>query len=227
MTVAAVITVLAGCGGGGDPDTSQPAPDPAGSVTPAPTTPIVVGMIGSFSGTGVTSDQGAITAMKAWVSYTNDNGGLLGRKVELVVKDDRGDEATANAAARELVESSRVVAIVSDQSDVDQSWQRYVSGRNVPVIGGTPENLPFMTDANFFPAGASLAALGYGIQVAAKARGTNVGSLSCPDSDRCTAAGRVQRALAVTTGVRLAVDQELPRPPADDHPYDRCGSPSR
>ena len=216
LALAGVLAAAAGCGGGGSAESPSSSPSgPTGSTSVDALAPIMIGSIGTFTGPHASSDTGAITALNAWVASTNANGGLLGHKVDLVVKDDGGSAETAGQAVRDLVEKDRVVAIVSDQSDVDSSWQNYVDGKKVPVIGGTSENVPFLTDANFFASGANLIALTYGVQVIAKTRGTNLGSLYCADVSRCAAADRAQNALGVTTGVKVAVEAELAIPLTD------------
>uniref|UniRef100_UPI00404B7873 ABC transporter substrate-binding protein n=1 Tax=Candidatus Planktophila sp. TaxID=2175601 RepID=UPI00404B7873 len=51
-------------------------------------------------------------AMKAYFDYVNDNGGVNGRKISLVVKDDKYIPATAVARANELILRDKVFALV-------------------------------------------------------------------------------------------------------------------
>ena len=51
-------------------------------------------------------------AMKAYFDYVNTNGGVNGRKISLVVKDDKYIPATAVARANELILRDRVFALV-------------------------------------------------------------------------------------------------------------------
>jgi ABC-type branched-subunit amino acid transport system substrate-binding protein len=51
-------------------------------------------------------------AMKAYFDYVNDNGGVNGRKISLVVKDDKYIPASAVARANELILRDKVFALV-------------------------------------------------------------------------------------------------------------------
>lgn len=222
---------LAGCGGGGKPSGSVGSDEATASVTP-PNGPIVVGLVGTFSAGGPAQspsprpsvagasgggiDPGGAKALTAWAAYTNAHGGLLGRQVRVVVKDDGGNAATSLAAVKELVEVDHVVAILSDHSDVDGTWRRYLDGKNIPVVGGRPDSPAFLSDSAFFPSGAGIVALTYGAQVAAKAHGTNVGLIVCAETEQCALQARVQREMARYTGIRLAVDESV-SPGATDY----------
>src|SRR5262249_20752094 len=75
--------------------------------------PIKIGFFGPiterFAGLGLDAKKGAELAVK----QANAAGGINGRKVELVVYDDRGNRTEAVAVARKLIEQDKVVAIVS------------------------------------------------------------------------------------------------------------------
>ncbi len=73
-----------------------------------------LGFICSCSGAQAAAFGHADEAAKAWASWVNDNGGVNGHPVELIVKDDGNDPARALRAARELVEQDQVMAIVGD-----------------------------------------------------------------------------------------------------------------
>ena len=62
-----------------------------------------------FAGLGIDAKKGAELAVK----QANAAGGINGRKIELIVHDDRGNRAEAVAVARKLIEQDKVVAIVS------------------------------------------------------------------------------------------------------------------
>jgi branched-chain amino acid transport system substrate-binding protein len=62
-----------------------------------------------FAGLGIDAKKGADLAIK----QVNAAGGVNGRKIELVVYDDRGSRTEAVAVARKMIEQDRVVAVVS------------------------------------------------------------------------------------------------------------------
>lgn len=73
--------------------------------------PVKIGFVGGLSGRvsdlGVAGRDGAMLA----VEECNQAGGIAGRKVALVVKDDRQDQATAERVVRELIDE-QVLAII-------------------------------------------------------------------------------------------------------------------
>lgn len=82
LTVTAVL--LASCGG-------------AAATTAAPKGPVKIGislaLTGDFSGIG----EGELQGYRLWQAYANAHGGLLGRKVQLIITDDASDPNTAVA----------------------------------------------------------------------------------------------------------------------------------
>ena len=87
------------------------SPGETADQAPAPT-PLRLGLVapltGSSSDFGNSVRQGAALA----VSEINAAGGVLGRPLELVVKDDRGDPATGHAAALALASDPGIAATV-------------------------------------------------------------------------------------------------------------------
>src|SRR6266550_8984356 len=73
--------------------------------------PIVIGAIGGYTGSQAGSSGLVDDASRVWESYTNDNGGINGHPVKLIIKDDAGDPGKALQAAKGLVEQDHVIAI--------------------------------------------------------------------------------------------------------------------
>lgn len=84
----------------------------AAAAEPAKDAPIKIGAI--FAVTGPASNLGAPEKRTAemFVEKTNAAGGLLGRKVQLIVKDSEGSPEKAISFARQLIEEEKVLAIV-------------------------------------------------------------------------------------------------------------------
>ena len=98
----------------------------AGPTPAADTGPIRVGAVSSL--TGPTPFPESSAAVRAYFDTVNAGGGVAGRKLELVVEDDKGDPAQARAAARRLAADTRLVALVGSASIVDctsnaETWQ--------------------------------------------------------------------------------------------------------
>jgi branched-chain amino acid transport system substrate-binding protein len=73
---------------------------------------IKVGLLVPLTGAAAADGLSAHNSVKLAVERVNAEGGLLGRKVELVSYDDRGDAKDAVALARKLIEQDKVVAVV-------------------------------------------------------------------------------------------------------------------
>lgn len=217
VAAALVGATIAGCGSSKSstptttPTTGAAATSGGASTTgAAPSgTPIIIGNIGSYSGQQASSEAGAAKVIKAWAQSVNDNGGINGHPVQLIVKDLGSNLAGGLAAAKDLIENSHAVAIVGDQDNADTTWAAYVTGKGVPVIGGLPINIPFATSPDFYPSGANIFALIYGQLQLAKAQGTKYGFLYCAESPQCASSVPLVKGLAGVLGVTVAVSAKV------------------
>ncbi len=77
---------------------------------------------------------------KAYFKCVNDNGGINGRPIELIVENDEVDPAKASAAATKLIEKDNVLAVVGGFSIVDCPVnQKYYASKGYNVIvAGVP-----------------------------------------------------------------------------------------
>ena len=73
--------------------------------------PIKIGEINSFSGIGAPFTGPYRTAVEMAVEEVNAKGGVLGRKVEVLFRDDKGQPAEAVKHAQELVASEKVALV--------------------------------------------------------------------------------------------------------------------
>lgn len=76
-------------------------------------TEIVIGSSQPLSGPAAFWGQGVGGGMAAYLAWINDQGGIHGRKIRLVLRDDSYLPTRAVANVRELVERERVFAIIS------------------------------------------------------------------------------------------------------------------
>ncbi|HEX8088756.1 MAG TPA: ABC transporter substrate-binding protein, partial [Blastocatellia bacterium] len=75
-------------------------------------------------------------ALEAYFKEVNGQGGIYGRKFELVVADSRGDAAGTAEATRRLVEQSGVFALVgSFEPGGSEATNEFLKAREVPLIG--------------------------------------------------------------------------------------------
>ncbi|MBK0422496.1 ABC transporter substrate-binding protein [Leucobacter sp. CSA2] len=126
MISAAALTAVAalalsGCAGG----------DGGGGST------IKIGSVNTLSGPATFPEASA--AAKAVFDRVNADGGVNGHKIEYTTVDDKGDPASATAAARQLVGSDEVVALVGGASliecEINKNYYQQEKVLSVPGIG--------------------------------------------------------------------------------------------
>lgn len=208
--LSSAIILMAGCSSSGKPAATSSSTAAGGGSSASSTatgTPINVGSITTASGPQQRIE--ASDAIQAWAKSVNAAGGINGHPVNLTVEDDQGNAATALQAAKTLVESDHVVAIIGDTGNQDLAWASYVTSAGIPVVGGEPTNTPFMTNADFFPVGANDIATNYGMLAIAKQYGTKVGALYCAESPVCAGLGPVLKLLGAPQGISVPVVQSI------------------
>jgi len=127
--VALVVLALAGCGGDGGGDESN-EPIKIGASLP---------LTGDFSEPGVAAKQG----YEIWRDKVNDEGGLLDRDVDVVVKDDQSDQNVVVTDYNALIQKDKVDLLLGTFSSLLNLPASAVAERNnmlyVEPAGGSPE----------------------------------------------------------------------------------------
>jgi branched-chain amino acid transport system substrate-binding protein len=124
---------LAGCGGGGGKTKAGESGGP----------PIKIGaslpLTGDFSEPGVAAKQG----YQIWQDMVNKKGGLIGRQVRIVVKDDASDQNTVVTDYNALIQQNKVDLLLGTFSSLLNLPASAVAERNrmlyVEPAGGSPE----------------------------------------------------------------------------------------
>jgi branched-chain amino acid transport system substrate-binding protein len=105
LLVAALAIGVGACGG--DDSSSKSTSDGSASKT-TESKPLKIGaslpLTGDFSEPGKAAEQG----YKVWQAMINEKGGLLGRKVELVIKDDASNQNTVVSDYNALISGDKV-----------------------------------------------------------------------------------------------------------------------
>jgi branched-chain amino acid transport system substrate-binding protein len=125
-----------GCGGGDDEGTASKGSGDTGK-------PIKIGaslpLTGEFSEPGKAAQQG----YKVWEATTNEKGGLLDRKVQMVIKDDGSNQNTIVADYNALIAKDKVDMLLGTFSSLLNLPASAVAERNrklyVEPAGGSPE----------------------------------------------------------------------------------------
>ncbi|MFT4229583.1 MAG: ABC transporter substrate-binding protein [Microbacterium sp.] len=101
---------------------------------------IVVGSVNTISGAATFPE--ASQAAQAVFDAFNEQGGLDGRKIVYKALDDKGDPATATAAAREIVASDGAVAMIGSASliecELNAAYYEQEEILSIPGIGVDP-----------------------------------------------------------------------------------------
>ena len=129
LAFVAAVGLAAGCGGGGDStDSNEPI-----------TIGISLPLTGDFSQPGTAAKQG----YQVWADTINSQGGLLGRKVELDIKDDASDQNTVVTDYNALISRDNVDLLAGTFSSLLNLPASAVAERNqmlyVEPAGGAPE----------------------------------------------------------------------------------------
>ena len=99
--------------------------------------PIKIGSVNTLSGAATFPEASA--AAQAVFDRVNADGGINGHQIEYNAVDDKGDPASATAAARELVGSDEVVALVGGASliecEINQDYYGQEGVLSIPGIG--------------------------------------------------------------------------------------------
>jgi ABC-type branched-subunit amino acid transport system substrate-binding protein len=152
---------------------------------------VSIGVLGTFSGPVGVYVKDFATAIQVWGRWVNDNGGLNGHRVRVVVGEDGGSPAGFNSRAQQMVEQEHVLAFAFTTLGLaPQGNNAYLDSAKVLTFGtenGTniPYQDPFVLTA--FPSGDLYAdAMFHGFASVVKARGvTKVASLACSDFSLC------------------------------------------
>ncbi|HVE27881.1 MAG TPA: ABC transporter substrate-binding protein, partial [Sporichthya sp.] len=177
------------------------------SCRPATASEVRIGNVSTLSGVLGELFAPVVPALNAFVASQNACGGLGGHKIKMFISDDQGDPSTAISKIAEMVEKTKVLALVGNiepltMDGVTATLKKY----NLPVIGADLVSQVEMTTPLIFPQGQNVQATSYGFLYATK----NVfhvqkfGNLYCLEVPRpCEAAARANRELAPQFGVQV------------------------
>ncbi len=113
---------MVGCGGGDDTTTTTAAPattETTGMVTTETTgpvapsgDPIVIGAVVSATGPAAPLGEPERAVLEMMEKQINDNGGLLGRPVDIIIEDDKSNPTEAVTATQKLLQQDKAIAII-------------------------------------------------------------------------------------------------------------------
>lgn len=104
---------------------------------------IKLGLVAAMSGQSAKSGEAIVRGLSIAIDEINQKGGVLGKKVELVVRDDESNPAKGAVAARELVQREKVAALFGGlDTPVSMAIVPFANQSKIPFMGvwaaGTP-----------------------------------------------------------------------------------------
>lgn len=134
----------AGGGGGSTAPGAPTAPKGGGDTTGVTATTIKIGVHAPVTGAAAFPQQSFERGIGVYADYINRKGGIHGRKLEIVFRDDRFDPNSARSVCKEMAEQQKVFMLVggggADQID---ACARYAAGMGVPYLSaGVHETRP-------------------------------------------------------------------------------------
>ena len=115
----------------------------AGTVPAKAQETIKIGLIASLSGPSAKSGEAITRGMTIAINEINEAGGVLGKKLELLSRDDENNPGKGLVAARELVQREKVAVLFGGlQTPVSLALVPFMNQSKAPFIGpwaaGTP-----------------------------------------------------------------------------------------
>jgi branched-chain amino acid transport system substrate-binding protein len=147
--------------------------------------PIVIGNVSDQSGPVASSGIGWLPGLKAWVAWTNAHGGILGRKVQLISRDAKGDPATYRAVTKELL-GKQLAAFIPASTLQFSPVRALVEAKKIPAIGGYQADPAFIQSPYSFPQMTTVDQTTYNLAKTAVLAGKKAGMLFyCAESPVC------------------------------------------
>jgi branched-chain amino acid transport system substrate-binding protein len=117
--------------------------------------PIKIGAPGPYTGASAPMGVSMRDAMRMAVKEINDKGGVLGRPLELVERDDEAKNERGNQVAQDLIYNNKIVAAVGViNTGVMLASQRFYQESKIPVVtpgpSGTEVTKTFLPDSYIF-----------------------------------------------------------------------------
>jgi branched-chain amino acid transport system substrate-binding protein len=116
---------------------------------------IKLGNVAPYSATAVGSSYKPIgDALQVWQADVNAQGGICGRQVQVIQRDDKGSTSENASQVKDLVENQHVVALVGEGTALTLEGSRtYLEDHHVAVIGGDVLSMQWSKSPALFPQG--------------------------------------------------------------------------
>jgi branched-chain amino acid transport system substrate-binding protein len=155
--VAALATSAVACGGDDDKEASGGSTGKGSGASyenadqGVTTNAIKIGWIGDMTGPTAPTLVPVLEGVQSYFEMVNENGGINGRKVELISKNDEYTGPKAVAAFKELSENDKVLAIAGiGGSPGVAGTLSDVAKTDIPIVGSGQTIFPQMTTPNYW-----------------------------------------------------------------------------
>jgi branched-chain amino acid transport system substrate-binding protein len=168
------------------PNSPAPGATPAQSAA-ATKSVITIGNVGDYSGiVGSVLKEGGPMAQVVG-RHINDNGGLNGHPVKVLVADAAGDPSRGLSIVRDMVENKGAIAFMGNVWVLSASGARaYLEERRIPVIGGDVATAMWFQSPMFFPQASSFATMAVGsVKTVADLGKKKVALAYCAEVEAC------------------------------------------
>ena len=212
---AATTSAYATGSGGTAPVPGAPTPTPgAGGTAPlqGPSKPpIVLGHVGDYSGLVGTLLKGGDLTAQVVTRYVNDNGGLDGHPIKVIVGDAAGDPTRALSLARDMVENKGAVAFFGTLMVFSGYGPRdYLEQEKIPIIGGDGTTNAWLESPMYFTSSANFPGISVGaIKALADLGKKKVAILYCVEAEQCKTFHDTAAAKASSLGVQIVYDAQV------------------
>jgi branched-chain amino acid transport system substrate-binding protein len=175
-------------GGNTSPVGAAAGSGPAAARPAGPLAPILLGNVGTYSGTLGSSTVGSDTMVQVWAQWTNAHGGIAGHPVQVFTADDNADPARNRAEVQDMVENKHVIAFIADEIPLTfDASTSYLEQKHIPVIGGDLASSVWTSSPVFFPGGTTFfPALEATLKIAHDANATKFAIVYCVEAQACS-----------------------------------------
>lgn len=179
----------------------------AGAASKGSKAPIVVGAEINETQTPGQTDLDQVHVIDAWLSYINGHGGFDGHKVQVIIKNDADNPATALSNVQALI-SDNVVAIL-DQDSLDSDWASTAESAKIPVISlnESASGFTYETNPDFFADGTTVIGILWGQVAMAGVLGHKkvFGGIYCTELAQCAEAAGIWKLYAPMVGMKFGL----------------------
>lgn len=110
---------------------------------------IKIGYVGALSGDTAVWGQAGLNGMKLAAKEINEKGGILGKKVEIVGMDGKGNPVDSVNALKRLIDEEKVIAVVGTNfSSCNIAMAPIADSKKIPLIATAASNPKVTVDEN-------------------------------------------------------------------------------